>query len=148
MSHPPGWQELSDLTTLSGTSEGGEARMTLASLASSTSDRAGAGIGNLKHSGGPWTNASGIASALRASTEKSRSSLGLGHEGVVSGAAGFASASSLKNVLKSWEERLMAVRDECEYLEGALLKVAKEMGETDIAVGNSLKATQAGREHR
>ncbi|GGR76889.1 hypothetical protein [Streptomyces rubiginosohelvolus] len=42
-------------------------------------------------------------------------------------------------MLKSWEERLRAVRDECEKLEGNLLTVAKEMGESETAVKASLK---------
>ncbi|OCC08600.1 hypothetical protein [Streptomyces sp. PTY087I2] len=69
----------------------------------------------------------------------SRTVLGRGHEGVGAGATGFSSAAALKSVLKSWEERLQAVRDECEQLQGNLLTVAKEMGESETAVKASLK---------
>ncbi|NUK10762.1 hypothetical protein HRW23_01175 [Streptomyces lunaelactis] len=126
--------------------------MSLASVASTKPDTAsgtsGGGAGTMKHSGGPWTSASGTAGALRTSTEKSRSGLGPGHDGVAAGAAGFTSVTSLKSVLKSWEERLAGVRDECDYLEGALLKVAKEMGETETAVKSSFEAVPKARGHR
>ncbi|WP_405502636.1 hypothetical protein [Streptomyces anulatus] len=46
---------------------------------------------------------------------------------------------ALKSVLTSWEERLRAVRDECDQLKGNLLTVAKEMGESETAVKSSLK---------
>jgi hypothetical protein len=121
------WQELF------GPSESGApTRMTLASATLS-------GPGNLKHSGGPWTSASGTSGELRTSTEKSRAALRPGHEGVSAGAAGLASVASLTGVLTSWEDRLRAVRDECDQLEGALLKVAKEMGETETAIEKSFK---------
>ncbi|UTR77466.1 hypothetical protein [Streptomyces cavourensis] len=47
--------------------------------------------------------------------------------------------TALKSVLTSWEDRLRSVRDECEHLEGALLTVAKEMGEAEAAVEKSFK---------
>ncbi|MBT2438759.1 hypothetical protein J7E93_01180 [Streptomyces sp. ISL-36] len=119
----------------------GGARMTLASTASQGGS--GTGAGNLKHSGGPWTSASGTSGELRTSTEKSRAALRPGHEGVSAGAAGFASVASLTSVLKSWEDRLAAVRDECDQLEGTLLKVAKEMGETEVAIEKSFKAVDS-----
>jgi hypothetical protein len=43
------------------------------------------------------------------------------------------------SVLTSWEERLRAVRDECEQLKGSLLTVAKEMGETESAIERSFQ---------
>ncbi|MEU8521626.1 hypothetical protein [Streptomyces sp. NBC_01216] len=98
---------------------------------------AGGGGDKLKHSGGPWTSASATAADLRTSTETSRSALGPGHEGIGTAAAGFASAGSLRAVLTSWEERLSAVRDECEQLTGSLRTVAKEMGETEVAIRKS-----------
>ncbi|MEU3686862.1 hypothetical protein [Streptomyces narbonensis] len=131
MSYSERWQELF------GTTDGG-ATMSLASTATEPGT-GGGGSGNLKHSGGPWTSASGTADELRTSTETSRSALGPGHEGVEAGAAGLASVAALKSVLTSWEERLRAVRDECEQLKGPLLAVAKEMGETETAIGNSFK---------
>ncbi|WP_051836447.1 hypothetical protein [Streptomyces sp. NRRL F-2580] len=104
----------------------------------------GGGTGGLNHSNGPWTSASGTAGDLRTSTETSRSALGPGHEGVESGAAGFSSVAALKSVLTSWEERLQAVRDECEQLKGTLLTVAKEMGETETAIETSFKGVDGG----
>ncbi|MBT2524066.1 hypothetical protein J7E91_01130 [Streptomyces sp. ISL-99] len=115
-----------------------EARM---SLASAAPDGAGGG-GKLKHSGGPWTSASGAAGMLQTSTQTSRSRLRPAHEGIASGAAGLASVAMLNAVLDSWEKRLAAVRGECDYLENALLKVAKEMGETETAVKSSLSAVK------
>ncbi|WP_275674953.1 hypothetical protein [Streptomyces sp. MUM 178J] len=123
------WQELFDTA--------GEARMTLASSTTSTSQG-----DTLRHSGGPWTSASGTAGALRTSTETSRKALRPGHEGIASGTVGLTAVAALNSVLESWEDRLVAVRNECDYLEGALLKVAKEMGETETAVKQSFEAVK------
>ncbi|WP_037707850.1 hypothetical protein [Streptomyces griseus] len=101
------------------------------------------GSGNLKHSEGPWSSASGTAGAVRTSTETSRSALGPGHEGVSSGAAGLSALVALTAVRRSWEDRLASVRDECEALQGTLLAVAKEMGETDASVKSSLASIDA-----
>lgn len=136
MSYSERWQELF------GPTDGGPA-MTLASAAPGTG---GGGTGGLEHSNGPWTSASGTAGDLRTSTETSRSALGSGHEGVVSAGAGLSSVAALQGVLTSWEERLQAVRDECEQLKGSLLTVAKEMGETDAGVGSSFKGGDGGAE--
>lgn len=114
------------------------------SLASAGDTGAGPGVGGLKHSAGPWTSASGTAASLRISTEKSRGRLRPAHEGVTAGAAGFSAVGALTEVLESWEKRLVAVRGECGYLDGALLKVAKEMGETDVAVERSVRSVDAG----
>lgn len=131
MSYSERWQELF------GPTEEVPA-MRLASASSDPGPGAG-GTGNLKYSKGPWTSASGTAGDLRTRTETSRTVLGRGHEGIEAGATGFSSVAALKSVLKSWEERLRAVRDECEKLEGNLLTVAKEMGESETAVKASLK---------
>ncbi|MGW0788561.1 hypothetical protein ACWD04_09945 [Streptomyces sp. NPDC002911] len=61
---------------------------------------------------------------------------------------GLASVASLTAVLESWDERLVAVRGECDYLEGALLKVAKEMGEAETAVDKSLRSVDTGEDAR
>lgn len=130
MSYSERWQELF------GPPDGGPATR----LASTVpGPRSGSGNGNLRHSGGPWTGAAGTAGDLRASVETSRSALGTGHEGVVPGAVGLTSVTALRTVLTSWEERLRAVRDECEQLKGALLTVAKEMGETETAIERSFQ---------
>ncbi|MCX4675103.1 hypothetical protein OG413_07165 [Streptomyces sp. NBC_01433] len=102
------------------------------------------GAGGLRHSGGPWTTASGAAETLRISTERSHRRLGSAHEGVASGARGLASAAALKSVQESWEERLTGVRDECGYLRTVLLRVAKDVGETDAAVDRSFGAVAKG----
>ncbi|MEU1231190.1 hypothetical protein [Streptomyces sp. NPDC005828] len=114
--------------------------MSLASTAPEPGTGGGAN-GKLKHSGGPWTSASATATAgdLRTSTETSRAALGPGHEGVEAGAVGLSSVAALKSVLTSWEERLRAVRDECDQLKGTLSTVAKEMGETETAIERSFK---------
>ncbi|WP_103534903.1 hypothetical protein [Streptomyces sp. SM11] len=131
MSYSERWQEL-----FGPTGDGPAMRL------ASTSNDPGAGTGgtgNLSYSKGPWTSASSTADDLRTRTETSRTALGRGHEGVETGAAGLSSVTALKGVLTSWEERLQAVRDECEQLEGTLLTVAKEMGETETAIKTSFK---------
>ncbi|WP_371625071.1 hypothetical protein OG245_21250 [Streptomyces sp. NBC_01116] len=113
-------------------------------LASASND-AGAGpggTGRLTYSKGPWTSASGTAGDLRTRAGTSRSVLGRGHEGVEAGAAGLRSVAALKSVLTSWEERLQAVRDECEQLKGNLLTVAKEMGESETGTKSSFEGVQ------
>ncbi|MBT2404842.1 MULTISPECIES: hypothetical protein [unclassified Streptomyces] len=136
MSYSERWQELF------GPIDGGPA-MRLASAAPDPGTGGGV-TGNLKHSNRPWTSASGTAGDLRTSTETSRLALGPGHEGVEAGAAGLSSVVALKSVLTSWEERLQAVRDECEQLKGTLLTVAKEMGETETAIETSFKGVDGG----
>ncbi|MFF8829953.1 hypothetical protein [Streptomyces sp. NPDC015131] len=96
--------------------------------------------GGLRHSGGPWTSASGTAGELRTRTETSRGSLRPAHGGLGPDAGALASVAALKTVLTSWEERLTAVRDECGHLAGALSRVARDLGETDIEVGRSFHA--------
>ncbi|MEU1174198.1 hypothetical protein [Streptomyces microflavus] len=120
---------------------GEEPAMRLASAASDPG-AGGGGTGALRHSKGPWTSAAGTAGDLRTRTETSRSALGRGHEGVEAGAAGLSSVTALKGVLRSWEDRLQGVRDECDQLKGALLGVAKEMGETETAVERSFKGVR------
>ncbi|MFF7443382.1 hypothetical protein [Streptomyces sp. NPDC008122] len=132
MSYSERWQELF------GPTDGGAAVMSLASTAPEPGT-GGGGNGKLKHSGGPWTSASGTAGDLRTSTETSRAALGPGHDGIEAGAAGLTSVAALTSVLTSWEDRLSAVRDECEQLKGSLLSVAKEMGETEVAIERSFK---------
>ncbi|MFH8867763.1 hypothetical protein [Streptomyces griseus] len=58
---------------------------------------------------------------------------------MAAGAVGLSSVAALKGVLTSWEERLRAVRDECEQLKGNLLTVAREMGESETAVTSSVR---------
>ncbi|WP_347106025.1 hypothetical protein [Streptomyces sp. CB03238] len=138
------WQELYELASAPSAAAGtGQERMSLASASAP-----GPGGDKLNHSGGPWTKASSTAGELRTNTETSRSSLGPGHEGIDAGTTGLTAVASLKAVLTSWEERLAGVRDECEYLTGALSKVAKEMGETDTAVESSFNAARKGGQDR
>ncbi|MFC7974991.1 hypothetical protein ACFUT3_07110 [Streptomyces cinereoruber] len=134
MSYSERWQEL--FGPIDGGTAGGPS-MRLASTASAPAGGPGGGTGTLKHHGGPWTSASGTADDLRTSTETSRAALGPGHEGIETGGAGLGSVVALRGVLTSWEDRLRAVRDECDRLGGSLLTVAKEMGETDTAIEKS-----------
>ncbi|MFF9429893.1 hypothetical protein [Streptomyces sp. NPDC014746] len=133
MSYTERWQQLF------GPADGGGAARGLASAGTG-----GGASGRLRHSGGPWTSTSGTAGDLRTSAETSRSALGPGHEGIEAGAAGLATVAVLRSVRTSWEERLRALRDECEQLEGTLLTVAKEMGETETAVEKSFKDVDGG----
>lgn len=151
MQYSDRWQELLDLADRprTVTADGATARMALASAdpdrsgGSSTPAVEGGGEG-LKHSDGPWTSASGAAGTLRTNTALSRNRLGTAREGVASGAKGLSSLTAMTAVRESWEERLASVRDECGFLEGALSKVAKEMGETETAVKNSFGAMKKG----
>lgn len=130
---------------LLGSADDGGAVMSLASTAPEPGTGGGAD-GRLKHSGGPWTSASGTAGDLGAGAETSRSLFGPGHEGLGVGAAGLTSVTALTGVRTSWEERLGALRDECEQLKGTLLTVAKEMGETETAIEKSFKGVDGGGE--
>ncbi|MDT9680523.1 hypothetical protein RND61_00245 [Streptomyces sp. TRM76323] len=140
MEYSQRWQQMFGLPP----DDGADARLELASAAADGGGGGTSGQGRLKHTDGPWGRASGTAAELSTSTEKSRSALGPGHDGISTGAAGLASVASLKSVLKSWEDRLAAVRDECDHLEGALRKVAVEMGETDVAVKDTIAPVKAG----
>ncbi|MFF3768830.1 hypothetical protein [Streptomyces sp. NPDC002232] len=133
MSYTERWQQLF------GPADGGGAVGGLASAGTG-----GGASGRLRHSRGPWTSASGTAGDLRTSAETSRSALGPGHEGIEAAAAGLTSVAVLRSVRTSWEERLQALRDECEQLDGTLLTVAKEMGETETAVERSFKDVDGG----
>lgn len=143
MSYSQGWQEvftLSQEPTPAGEAGTG---MSLASAPGAGGTSSG-GAGGLKHSDGPWASASGTAESLKISTEKSRGRLGPAHEGVSAGAAGFSAVGALTEVMESWEKRLTSVRGECAYLKGALGAVAKEMGETDVKVEQSVRGVNAG----
>ncbi|WP_327235285.1 hypothetical protein OG349_16285 [Streptomyces sp. NBC_01317] len=94
----------------------------------------------LRHTTGPWTSASGTANTLRTNTERSRARLRPAHEGVMAGGRGLSAVAAATAVLASWEERLVAVRDECGYLAGALNQVGRAMGETDTTVRSGLQA--------
>ncbi|AZM64702.1 hypothetical protein DMA10_00550 [Streptomyces sp. WAC 01420] len=107
------------------------------------------GSGTLQHSGGPWTRAAGTADDLRISTESTKKHLQSGHTGVSKGAEGLASVEVLTTVLASWEQRLEAVRGECESLGPKLRAVAKEMGEREaatVAAVRSVSVPTGGRE--
>lgn len=139
MSYSERWEELF------GPADGGPA-MSLASTAPPSGARGGAN-GKLTHSGGPWTSASATAADLRTTTQANRTALARGHEGVEAGAVGLTSVAALKSVLTSWEERLQALRGECEQLTETLRTVAKEMGETETAIEKSFRDA-GGSAHR
>ncbi|MFV2118866.1 hypothetical protein ACE14D_10655 [Streptomyces sp. Act-28] len=141
MEYSQRWQQMFGLPPAD---DDADVRLELASAAADGGGGGTSGQGRLKHTGGPWGRASSTAAQLSTSTEKSRAALGPGHDGVSAGASGLASAASLTSVLKSWEDRLSAVRDECDHLEGALRKVAVEMGETDVAVKDSITPVKTG----
>lgn len=108
----------------------------------------GGGSGTLLHSNGPWSRAAGTADDLKTRTESTKKSLQSSHTRVSSGAAGLASLGALKTVLTSWENRLEAVRSECESLEPKLRAVARDMGETDSAVAtkaHSVRVSEGGK---
>ncbi|MGC5365323.1 hypothetical protein ACPXCE_27230 [Streptomyces sp. DT24] len=85
-----------------------------------------------------------MAGALRTSTGTARSRLRPAHEGLAAGAVGLGSVAVLTAVLKSWDDRLVAVHGECDHLEGALSKVAREMGEIETVVDRSIESVDTG----
>lgn len=89
------------------------------------------GEGDLNHSGGPWTQAARAAGDLRVSTGAGLGKMAAAHEGIAGGTTGLAATAALAVVRASWEKRVSAVRDECGSVQGALLTVAREIGEVD-----------------
>ncbi len=92
----------------------------------------GGGDGDLAHSGGPWTKASVAAGELRVTTAEGLGKMAAAHEGIAAGTAGLGATAALAAVRESWERRVSAVRDECGSVQGALLNVAREIGEVDV----------------
>lgn len=140
MEYAQRWQQMFGLPP----ADEGDTRLKPASVAPDGGGGSAWGQGRLKHTGGPWGRASSTAAQLSTSTEKSRALLGAGDDGISGAATGLASSASLRSVLKSWEDRLAAVRDECDHLAGALGKVAVEMAEADVAVKDSLTPVKTG----
>ncbi|MEU6485624.1 hypothetical protein [Streptomyces sp. NPDC046887] len=93
----------------------------------------------LQHSRGPWTSASATAAELHTSTANGRNVLRPVHAPLTAW-AGLTTSAALLTLLTSWEERLAAIRDECDHLSGALRQVATHLGEIDTTTGTSLKA--------
>ncbi|APU44571.1 hypothetical protein BSL84_21290 [Streptomyces sp. TN58] len=91
----------------------------------------GGGDGDLAHSGGPWTKASVAAGELRVTTAEGLGKMAAAHEGIAAGTAGLGATAALAAVRESWERRVSAIRDECGSVQGALLNVAREIGEVD-----------------
>ncbi|MET9436214.1 hypothetical protein [Streptomyces sp. NPDC006551] len=103
----------------------------------------GGGGEDLRHSGGPWTGAAGVAEALHTSTVAAKNRLTTAHEGVAAANDGLASVGVLRSVLTSWEERLSAVKDECGSLAPKLRLVAKAQGEQEAKVKSSFQGMDA-----
>ncbi|MFH8614997.1 hypothetical protein ACH4E8_07950 [Streptomyces sp. NPDC017979] len=99
------------------------------------------GLGRLLHGSGPWRNAAKTAGELRTRAASSHRALETGHQGVARGGAGLTSVPALQAVLTSWQERLASLRDECAYLDGALLKVAQDLPGVDGDVGASVRSS-------
>ena len=114
---------------------------------SAPSGRGNGGGDRLKHSAQPWNRAAKTADDLRISTNTTRTTLTTAHAGVAGGLTGLASLAELKGVLTSWEERLGAVRDECESLEPRLRTVGKELVGVDAGVAakaDAVRVSQGG----
>ncbi|MFJ3974955.1 hypothetical protein [Streptomyces sp. NPDC090021] len=118
---PAHWQQLF----------GGPPAMRLAS-ATAAGGGGGGGEADLAHSGGPWTKASVAAGELRVTTAEGLGKMSAAHEGIAAGTAGLGATAALAAVRESWERRVSAVRDECGSVQGALLNVAREIGEVDV----------------
>lgn len=102
---------------------------------------------DLKHSAAPWNRAAGTADSLRTSTNSTRTALSTAHAGMAGGLAGLASLAELTSVLTSWEERLDAVRDECQTLGPKLRAVGKELIGVDARIAaatDSVPVPQGG----
>ncbi|MBG0853795.1 amino acid ABC transporter permease [Streptomyces spinoverrucosus] len=109
----------------------------------------------LKHSAKPWNDAAQVADELRISTNRVRARLDsthgsiknkyeLEHYGVSTGTNGLDSIDVLRSVLTSWEERLEAVRDECETLGPKLRQTARDLGSTDVKVKTDVDSVNVG----
>ncbi|MEU9608822.1 hypothetical protein [Streptomyces sp. NPDC048057] len=99
------------------------------------------GIGRLLHGSGPWREAAKNARELHTGAASSHRALETGHQGVTQGGAGLTSVPALQAVRTSWQERLVSLRDECAYLDGALLKVARDLPGVDGDVGTSVRSS-------
>ncbi|WP_369377478.1 hypothetical protein [Streptomyces sp. cg36] len=109
-------------------------------LASAESKADGGGAPDIQFSKSPWTSAGGVAGELRTGTAGALTDLDSGHEGVTGATEGFGATAALEEIRTSWKDRLGAVRDECGRLDGVLKSVGKDFGETDVKVGNDVKA--------
>ncbi|PRH76190.1 hypothetical protein C6N75_26970 [Streptomyces solincola] len=92
----------------------------------------------LQHGRDPWAGASATAAELRVSAAEGRTGLGAGHDGLTARAAGLAAAAALAGVLTSWEDRLAAIRDECDHLSGTLRQATAHLGEVDTATAGAV----------
>ncbi|WP_188272839.1 hypothetical protein [Streptomyces sp. CBMA152] len=115
----------------SGTASDG--RMRLASAG-------GSGAPDIQFSKSPWSSAGGVAGELRTGTAGALADLDAASEGVTKGTEGFGATAALEEIRTSWKDRLGSVRDECGRLGGVLKSVGKDFGETDVQVGNDVKA--------
>lgn len=97
---------------------------------------------DLRHSGGPWMKAAGVAESLLAGMGTAKSRLTTAHDGTTAGLHGLTCAAALKALLASWEERVGAVKAECDSLAPALRRVAKEQHERDARVKSSIDGLQ------
>lgn len=111
-------------------------------LASANSKEGGGGGGapDIRFSKSPWTSAGKVAGELRTGAAGALTDLASASEGLTAGTEGFTATAALVEIQKSWNDRLGAVRDECGRLDGALRSVGKDFGETDVRVGDDVKA--------
>ncbi|MGA5133235.1 hypothetical protein ACPCTO_25860 [Streptomyces olivoreticuli] len=104
---------------------------------------AGGDSGTHKASQKPWTTAGGVAGELHEDMKSALTDLEHAHDGIKSGTTGFASASALSGILGGWGDRLGAVRNHCQMLDGDLKTAGKQFGENDIKVQESFDATKS-----
>ncbi|MFD9484707.1 hypothetical protein [Streptomyces sp. NPDC059991] len=131
------WEELfAGTPPRSGGQEPPAAGMRLASANGKDSG----GAPDIQFSKSPWSSAGKVAGELRTGTAGALADLDSASEGVTAGTEGFGATAALEEIRTSWKDRLGAVRDECGRLDGVLKSVGKEFGETDVKVGNDVKA--------
>ncbi|MFG2148296.1 hypothetical protein ACGFRG_29515 [Streptomyces sp. NPDC048696] len=121
-----------------GTDSGG--RMRLASAGGTGGPGGGSGAPDIQFSKSPWSSAGGVAGELRTGTAGALADLESASEGVTKGTEGFGATAALEEIHASWKDRLGTVRDECGRLGGVLKTVGKDFGETDVQVGQDVKA--------
>ncbi|WP_406343343.1 hypothetical protein [Streptomyces sp. NBC_00648] len=135
------WDELfAGAPTRPGGQEPPAAGMRLASANGKSANGTDSGAPDIQFSKAPWSSAGKVAGELRTGTAGALADLDSASEGVTAGTEGFGATAALEEIRTSWKDRLGVVRDECGRLDGVLKSVGKEFGETDVQVGNDVKA--------
>lgn len=93
-----------------------------------------AGGEDLRHSGGPWQRAAGVADRLVTHLGPVKSELEAAHRGLIAGAGALDALAELGAVRTSWERRIEEARGECGSLAGKLRAVVRSQVQVNEAV--------------